>query len=213
MKLILFGPPGVGKGTVGKLLEQTYDLPLISMGDLIREEIKKETDFGKRAKGLTEKGVYVPDEEIINFLIPHIQRKELQDGFILDGFPRTMDQAKALDQAEIEFTAAIELEAPEEVLVERLSTRRTCRKCARIFNVKTIPPKIEGVCDDCSGELYQREDQKPEVIQERLNIYKEKTVPLIDYYKNKKILLKVSAEPVPDKILQDIMILLKNVYP
>jgi len=124
-----------------------------------------------------------------------------------------MDQAKALDQAEIEFTAAIELEAPEEVLVERLSTRRTCRKCARIFNVKTIPPKIEGVCDDCSGELYQREDQKPEVIQERLNIYKEKTVPLIDYYKNKKILLKVSAEPVPDKILQDIMILLKNVYP
>ena len=213
MKLLLFGPPGVGKGTIGKLLENAYSLPLISAGDLVRAEIKQNTDFGKQAVEYTKAGGLIPDEEITAFIIPILKKDEYKDGFILDGYPRTIAQAEACDKADTEFTAAIDLEAPEEVLIQRLSDRRTCRACGALFNIVTKPPKIEGVCDVCGGELYQRDDQRPEVIKERLVEYNEKTKPLTDYYLKKKKLLKVSAEGTPDNILQDILVLLKDVYP
>ena len=213
MKLLLFGPPGVGKGTIGKLLENAYSLPLISAGDLVRAEIKKNTDFGKKAVEYTKAGELIPDEEVTAFIIPILKKGDYKDGFILDGYPRTIAQAEACDKADIEFIAAIDLEAPEEVLIQRLSDRRTCRACGALFNVVTKPPKVEGVCDACDGELYQRDDQRPEVIKERLVEYNEKTKPLTDYYLKKKKLLKVSAEGTPDIILQNILVLLKDVYP
>ena len=213
MKLLLFGPPGVGKGTIGKLLENAYGLPLISAGDLVRAEIKQNTDFGKKAVEYTKAGELIPDEAVTAFIIPILKKDDYKDGFILDGYPRTIAQAEACDKSDIEFTAAIDLEAPEEVLIQRLSDRRTCRACGALFNIVTKPPKVEGVCDACDGELYQRDDQRPEVIKERLVEYNEKTKPLTDYYLKKKKLLKVSAEGTPDIILQDILVLLKDVYP
>jgi len=213
MKLLLFGPPGVGKGTIGKLLENAYSLPLISAGDLVRAEIKQNTDFGKKAVEYTKAGELIPDEAVTAFIIPILKKDEYKDGFILDGYPRTIAQAEAYDKANIEFTAAIDLEAPEEILIQRLSDRRTCRACGALFNIVTKPPKVDGVCDACDGELYQRDDQRPEVIKERLVEYNEKTKPLTDYYLKKKKLLKVSAEGTPDIILQDILVLLKDVYP
>ena len=213
MKVLLFGPPGVGKGTIGKLLENAYSLPLISAGDLVRAEIKQNTAFGKKAVEYTKAGELIPDEEVTAFIIPILKKDEYKDGFILDGYPRTIAQAEACDKENIEFTAAIDLEAHEEVLIQRLSDRRTCRACGALFNIVTKPPKVEGVCDTCSGELYQRDDQRPEIIKERLVEYNEKTKPLTDYYLKKKKLLKVSAEGTPDTILQDILVLLKDVYP
>lgn len=211
MRLLLFGPPGVGKGTIGRLLTQSYDLPLISVGDLIRDEIKKETTFGKEANRYVKTGQFVPEEAIIGFIIPLLKKDEYKTGFILDGFPRTMKQVEACEEDNLHFDAVIDLEAPEELLIERLSTRRTCKGCDEIYNTKTKPPKIEGVCDTCEGELYQRDDQRPEVIKERLAIYEEKTKPLIDHYQKKKILLRVSAEGGIEKILSDTLVLLKNV--
>jgi len=213
MKLLLFGPPGVGKGTIGRLMEQAYNIPLVSMGDVVREEIKNETAFGKAAKEHIAAGQLISDEEIIALIIPKLQDKKFREGYILDGFPRSIVQAEACDKEGITFDAVIELEAPDETLIERLSTRRTCRKCDGIFNIITKAPKIEGVCDDCGGELYQRDDQKPEIIKERLNVYDKTTKPLINFYMEKKLLLKVSAVNSPPKILQDIQVLLRDVTP
>jgi len=213
MKLVLFGPPGVGKGTIGKMLANAYSLPFLSVGETVREEVQKGTEFGKMAKGYIDEGKLVPDEEVIKLIISTLEKDEFKNGFILDGFPRTSEQAQALEETKIEITAVVNLEAPEDILVERLSTRRTCKGCGNIFNVKTRPPKIEGVCDNCEGELYQRSDQQPQIVKKRIETYHEKTKPLLDYFEEKKSLINVSAEAAPDQILSDVMVLLKDVFP
>ena len=199
MKLIILGPPGSGKGTVSERLEKDFGLKQISTGVLLRQHIKDETELGKTAKGYIDAGNLVPDELVIKML-----REEIADKnkFILDGFPRTIPQAEAIDDLEI--TATINLEVPEEVVVERFSGRRMCPKCSAGYHIKYVPPNVDNICDKCGTELIQRDDDKPETVRERFAVYKEKTQPLINYFGDKGILKNVDGAPVPDIVYADV---------
>jgi len=199
-KLIFLGPPSVGKGTIAKMVEDKLNAPQISTGDLLREAVKNETELGMEAKEYMDSGKLVPDELVINLLKEKIQG---MDSFILDGFPRTIPQAEALDK-EIPVDKVISFEAPDEMIIRRITGRRTCRDCGQTFHVEFIPPKEENVCDKCGGELYIREDQKPDVVKERLEVYKEQTEPLIEHYNNKGLLETVDASGTDvNKIFED----------
>ncbi len=199
MKLIIVGPPGSGKGTVSERLERDFGLKQISTGVLLRQNIKDETELGKIAKSYIDAGNLVPDNLVIKML-----REEIadQDKFILDGFPRTIPQAEAINDLEI--TAVINLEVPEEVVVERFSGRRMCPKCSAGYHIKYVPPKVDHVCDKCGAELIQRADDQPETVRERFAVYKEKTQPLIDYFGNKGLLKNVDGAPAPDIVYADV---------
>jgi len=193
MKMIFLGAPGVGKGTHAGLIAKLYSIPKISTGDLFREEVKKGTELGKRIEGILNAGELVPDEIVIEVLKKRISQEDCKNGYILDGFPRTIPQAEALDKI-TKIDLVVNLVASEQTIIDRITNRYTCRNCGEVYNIKFVPPKREGICDKCGGELYQREDQKPEVVKERLRVYEEKTKPLIEYYKNKGILLEVNVE-------------------
>lgn len=192
MNLIFLGAPGVGKGTYTSRIKDKYGLVHISTGDLFRENMKNNTPLGIEAKGYIEKGQLVPDEVTINMLKDRLKKDDTKNGFILDGFPRTIPQADALGKfAKID--KVINFVADEDVIIRRLSGRRICRKCQAIYHVDNIPTKVEGVCDKCGGEVYQRDDDKPEAIKERLKVYEKQTAPLIDYYKEKGMLAVIDA--------------------
>ena len=210
MKIVLLGPPGAGKGTQAASLSRTLQIPHISTGDIVRDEIKKQTKLGKAIRSYSEKGILVPDEIIVQLLKKRIKKPDCQKGFILDGFPRTIQQAEALDEIS-NIDLVVNLNVPDEIIIQRLSNRLTCGKCGAIYNKIVIKPERDNICDKCGNELYQRQDDTLEVIQERLKVYQEKTEPLIDYYKSRNLLKEIYCDALmtpPDVILRRIMALL-----
>ena len=193
MKMIFLGPPSVGKGTHAGLIAKHFKISKISTGELLRDEVKASTELGKQAKDYMDKGDLVPDEIVIGMLKSVISKDENKEGFILDGFPRTSEQAEALEGITT-IDLVVNLEASHDTIIKRMTHRLTCRKCQAIYNTLFVKPKQEGVCDKCGGELYQRKDDTEVVIKERLEIYDKKTAPLIDYYRKKDILIDVSVE-------------------
>jgi len=207
MKIVMLGPPGSGKGTYAFRLTKILGVPHISTGDMVREEIKAQTELGKKIKEYSDKGELVPDEIIINLLAERLRKPDAQKGFILDGFPRTLRQAEALEEIS-KIDLVINLNVPDEIIVQRLSNRLVCKRCGAIYNRLTLKPKVNGVCDVCGGELYQREDDKPEVIQERLKVYRRNTAPLIEYYRKKSLLRDVYCDDLmtpPEVMVEKIM--------
>ena len=208
LNLILLGPPGSGKGTQGEGLQDDLRLPYYATGDILRAAVKEGSEVGKQASEYMDRGELVPDDVIIGVISERIQGPDAGDGFILDGFPRTVPQAEALEQA-IEklgrkMTAAILIEVPEEEIVRRISGRRTCEQGGHVFHVDFDPPKQEGVCDVDGSRLIVRDDDKPEVVQKRLQQYREKTEPLIDYYEDSGILQRVDGIEPPDDVAEQI---------
>jgi len=186
LNLIIFGPPGAGKGTYAAKLADKFKIAVIATGDIFRAEVKSGSTLGKKVAGYLKSGTLVPDKVVNEVLRNWLNKPESSRGAIFDGYPRTVEQAKALDKMTT-IDAIIDLDVPEWVVVERLSNRRICRSCGAIYNVKYSPkPKAESKCDKCGGELYQREDDRAEVIRERLKVYEKQTQPLIEYYRRKK---------------------------
>ena len=197
MKLILLGAPGAGKGTVAKRLTQLDDSVQISTGDILRGAVAAGSELGKKAEAFMTAGDLVPDDLIMGIMEQRLQESDCANGFLLDGFPRTIPQAEALkellNRINVSLDFAVEIDVPRDVILDRLTTRRTCVGCGAIYNVKSMPPKVEGVCDKCSGKVVQRDDETEEAISNRLDVYNEKTAPLVDFYKNEGMLLTVSA--------------------
>jgi adenylate kinase len=212
LNLILLGPPGSGKGTQGERLSGDFRLPYYATGDILRAAVRDETDLGREAKEYMDRGDLVPDEVIIGVIAERVEGTEAQDGFILDGFPRTTGQAEALDEEMVrlgrELTAAILIDVADEEVKRRLGGRRTCVKEGHIFHVDTDPPKSEDVCDICGAKLVVRDDDKPEVIDHRLEQYRSKTEPLVGYYEEKGILRRVDGARPPDEVSDRIRALL-----
>ena len=204
MNIILLGPPGTGKGTMAKKIAQQYKLPHISTGDMFREHLKKETALGKQAKTFMDSGKLVPDEITISMLKDRIKQKDCKKGFVLDGFPRTIPQADALSKSTITIDHVLNFTAPEKIILQRIGGRLTCRTCGMMFHEFNIPPKVSGKCDKEGGELYKRDDQKPEVVKQRLATYKKETAPLIEYYKKKGLLQDIDASGSPEEIFEQI---------
>ncbi len=197
MILILLGAPGVGKGTQGALISKEYGIPQISTGDILRSEVKNETELGKKAKAYMEKGELVPDDVIIEMMEKRIKQDDCKNGFILDGFPRTVAQAEAFDKMlsknGLELDKVILIDVPEDEIIERLTGRRICPNCGAVYHIKNNPPKVDGVCDRCGSKLIQRDDDREDVVRKRLEVYKESTMPLVDYYMKTSKLVKVDG--------------------
>jgi adenylate kinase len=204
LNLILLGPPGSGKGTQGERLQDDFRLPYYATGDILRAAVRDETDLGREAKEYMDRGDLVPDDVIVGVIGERVASPEAADGFILDGFPRTIPQAEALDakMAELgrDLTAAVLFEVDDDEVVRRLGGRRTCVKNGHVFHVDFDPPKNEGICDVCGARLEVREDDKPEVIRRRLEQYHEKTEPLISYYEGRGLLKRVDGSLPPDEV-------------
>jgi adenylate kinase len=197
MKLILLGPPGAGKGTQAKMLSDEFSIPQISTGDILRAAVKEGTALGLKAKSFMDAGSLVPDEVVIGIVAERLQQDDCSNGFILDGFPRTVAQADALQgnlqEMGKELDHVIALQVDIEALVERLTGRRTCKACGRGYHVSFDPPAKEGVCDVCGGELFQRDDDREETIRKRLDVYDEQTAPLISYYRDADLLIELDG--------------------
>lgn len=192
MNIVILGPPAVGKGTYAGFLSKKYGIPKISVGDLFRTAIKDRTELGKRIKGYVTSGELVPDETVIELVKNRLEEPDCKDGFLLDGYPRTVPQAEAMMKFK-KIDVALNFVAPDEVIMERIGGRRTCSKCGAIYHLKNVPPTIEGICDRCSGRLIQRSDEKPEVIKNRLVVYREKTKPVADYLRKEGLLVDIDA--------------------
>jgi adenylate kinase len=203
----MFGPPGSGKGTYASRLSARLGLPHISTGDLVREEIKTQTEMGKRINDYSSRGLLVPDNVICQILQKRISDPDCAGGFILDGFPRTIPQAQELEKiSNTDFV--INLEVPDAVIIERLASRLTCRGCGAIYNERFLKPRIEGRCDKCNGQLYQREDDRPNVIQQRLELYRKQTQPLLEYYTKKNQVKSISNKEAgvpPEQVVEEII--------
>ncbi len=197
MKIIMLGAPGAGKGTQAKQIADKYSIPHISTGDIFRANIKNGTDLGKKAKEYMDQGLLVPDELTCDLVMDRISQDDCTNGFVLDGFPRTIPQAEALDAALAEIDAkmdfAIDVDVPDANIVNRMSGRRACLNCGATYHIVAIPPKQEGICDTCGKELVLRDDDKPETVQKRLDVYHDQTQPLIDYYQKQGILKSVDG--------------------
>ena len=194
MKLIMLGAPGAGKGTQAEILSEKLSIPAISTGAIIREAIEKKTPFGIKAKTYIDKGQLLPDEAVIEIIMHRIKEPDCEGGYILDGFPRTVSQAKALEDYGIEIDTALSLEVDDDVIVERLSGRRECSHCRTPYHIVSNPPKVEGICDKCSSALISREDDVPEIIASRLAVYHKETAPVKEYYETKGKLVKVMGQ-------------------
>ncbi|MBF0329155.1 MAG: adenylate kinase [Nitrospirae bacterium] len=197
MRIVLLGAPGAGKGTQAKIIVEKYGIPQISTGDLLRAAVAAGTALGKEAKAVMDKGELVPDSVVLGMVEERLQKDDCKKGYILDGFPRNTKQAEALDamlsKLNMALTAALSVDVPLEDLMKRLTGRRTCKSCGQMYNVYYGPSKKEGACDKCSGELFQRDDDKEETIKKRLEVYTAQTAPLIEYYSKKGILKSVSG--------------------
>ncbi len=197
MKIIMLGAPGAGKGTQAAMIAEKYGIPHISTGDIFRANIRNGTELGKEAKTYMDEGKLVPDELTVRILLDRVAQDDCKNGYVLDGFPRTIPQAEVLDQElaklqdKVDF--AINVEVPDENIIGRMSGRRACLKCGATYHVEYMPPKKEGICDTCGSELVLRDDDKPETVKKRLEVYHQQTEPLIRYYSEKKILQNVDG--------------------
>lgn len=191
MKIIMLGAPGAGKGTQAEVLSEKFGIPTISTGAIIRQAIKNGTKVGREAKDYIDKGLLVPDAVVIGIISERLKEDDCKDGFILDGFPRTIAQAEALDEFGVEIDTALSLEVDDDVIVKRLSGRRECSSCGATYHIDSKPSKKDGLCDKCGSELTTRRDDNPETIQSRLDVYHEQTEPLKDFYAKKGKLVKV----------------------
>jgi adenylate kinase len=213
MRFIIFGPPGSGKGTYASRLQANLDVDVIATGDLLREIIKEDTPLGRKVKGFVEKGLLGPNEVVTEVLKQRLAKSTGKKGFILDGYPRTIEQAEALEKfAKID--AVILLTVPEKIIIERLSSRRICKNCGEVYNIRFLKPKVEGVCDKCGGQLYQRSDDKPDVIRDRIAVYEKQTEPVLKFYKDRKtpfIEFKCDSLDMPPELaVKNILQQLKN---
>ncbi len=212
MKIIMLGAPGAGKGTQAKMIAEKFDIPHISTGDIFRANIKNGTELGKKAKEFMDKGQLVPDELTVEILLDRVANEDCKNGYVLDGFPRTIPQADVLDKEltklgdKVDF--AINVDVPDENIVRRMSGRRACLKCGATYHIEHIPPKTEGICDKCGSELVQRDDDKPETVQNRLSVYHEQTQPLIEYYDKKNILKTVDGTKDMQEVFSNIVSIL-----
>ena len=208
MNVVLLGPPGAGKGTQAKVLSQNFGTIHVSTGDMLREAVKKGTETGKLAKSYMDKGELVPDNVVIKLVIDRIAQADCQEGFLLDGFPRTEEQAEKLDKALLEAGKKLDMvlyfKTSPEISITRLSGRRVCKACGANFHVKNMPPKKDGICDHCGAKLFQRDDDKPETVKNRLAVYANETKSLIDFYKQKHILNEVSGDLDVTELFSDI---------
>ena len=195
MKLILLGPPGAGKGTQADILSKRLAIPTISTGNILRAAVKNGTPVGLKAKEYMDAGKLVPDEVIIGVISERLAEADCQKGYILDGVPRTIPQAEALEKAGIVFDAVVSIEITDQEIVDRMAGRRVCTACGAPFHVKNMPPKTEGVCDNCGGKLEARAYDKPEVVRDRLAVYHKETAPLKDFYGERKLLKNVDNQP------------------
>jgi adenylate kinase len=209
MQIVLLGPPGVGKGTQADQLEKALGVPHVASGDLFRENLKQDTPLGREAREYMDRGELVPDDITIAMVRERLQASDCGQGVILDGFPRTVPQAEGLEDVLSELgwklDGVFNITAPEEELVSRLSGRRICRNCQTPYHVRFNPPTHPGVCDVCGGELYQREDDKPETVRKRLQVYHEQTAPLIDYYRKAGLLHVIDGDQAIDAVTRDLM--------
>lgn len=208
MRLILLGPPGAGKGTQAVSISEEYDIPHISTGDIFRYNIKKQTELGKKAKGYMDQGLLVPDEVVVEIVEDRLKNEDCKDGFLLDGFPRTVNQAKALETVLENMGAALDkvvnIEVEKEILVQRAVGRRICKDCGATYHVEFNPPANPGICDKCSGELYQRDDDNEKTVGKRIEVYLEETQPLIEFYQEKDKLVTIDGK-------KDISIVFDNI--
>ena len=212
MKIIMLGAPGAGKGTQAKMIAEKYGIPHVSTGDIFRANIKNGTELGMEAKKYMDQGQLVPDELTVKILLDRVAQDDCKNGYVLDGFPRTIPQAEALDAAlgkiNEKMDYAIDVDVPDENIVNRMSGRRACLNCGATYHLISIPPKVEGICDRCGSEIVLREDDKPETVQKRLKVYHEQTQPLIDYYKNQGILKSVDGTQPMDEVFKAIVTIL-----
>jgi adenylate kinase len=208
MYIVLFGPPASGKGTQAARLRDKLNLPHVASGDLFRENLKNETELGLKAKSYMDRGALVPDDVTIAMVMDRLSRPDCANGALLDGFPRTIAQAEALDQALADQGHKIKLVpyiiVPDDVLVERVSGRRLCRTCGEAYHILFNPPKATGICDSDGGELYQRDDDQPETVRKRLAVYWEQTSPLIDYYRRRGVLVEVNGDQPIDTVTTEL---------
>jgi len=203
-RVVLLGPPGAGKGTQAKLLEEKFSACQISTGDILRKAVAERTPLGREASEYINRGALVPDGVIVNLVAERLKEKDCEKGFILDGFPRTIPQATSLkailNQRGIRLSAVLSVRVPHNVIIERLAGRRTCRNCGALSHVVFTPPKKEGVCDRCGGALYQRDDDREETIANRLKVYEDQTAPLVDYYRGQGLLREIDGVGDVDEI-------------
>ena len=209
MKIVMLGAPGAGKGTQAVNIAKEYGIPHISTGDIFRANIKNQTELGMKAKEFMDKGALVPDEITIGMLLDRIAESDCKNGFVLDGFPRTIPQAESLKAAlqlqDAKIDYAVDIEVPDEVITTRVTGRRACPKCGGTYHTVFNPPKKEGICDNCGSELVQRADENPETVIERLKTYHEMTQPLIDFYEKEGVLHSVDGTKAPAEVLKDIL--------
>lgn len=212
MKIIMLGAPGAGKGTQAKMIAAKYGVPHVSTGDIFRANIKNGTELGKEAKQYMDKGLLVPDELTVRILLDRVAQEDCANGYVLDGFPRTIPQAEVLENAlnelgdKIDF--AIDVDVPDENIIRRMSGRRACLSCGATYHIEHIPPKKEGVCDTCGSELVLRDDDKPETVKNRLDVYHKQTQPLIDFYSEKGVLKTVDGTLPMDDVFAAITAIL-----
>lgn len=209
MRLVLLGPPGAGKGTQASAIIEKYNIPHISTGDILRSNIKEGTDLGKKAKAYMDKGQLVPDELVVSIVKDRLLEDDCKNGFLLDGFPRTVNQAEALDEElanmKLKLDHVINIEVESSELIKRAIGRRICKECGATYHIEFNPPKEEGKCDICDGELYQRDDDTEETVSRRIDVYLKETSPLIDYYTKKGIIFSVDGKQSIEGVFEDIV--------
>jgi adenylate kinase len=209
MYLVLLGPPGAGKGTQAKRLAEKLELPHISTGDILRQNVKLDTDLGRQAKGIMEKGLLVPDDLVAKMLDDRFNNPDIKKGFILDGYPRTLPQAYSLDKILAAKGLAVDLvvylDSSDQVIIKRLTGRLVCSKCGANFHVTNMPPKVKGLCDSCGGSLYQRSDDNETTVRKRLEVYKQEVASLIEYYNKAKKLQSLNADLGAEVVLKQII--------
>ena len=208
MKIVMLGGPGAGKGTQAKIIAEKYKIPHISTGDIFRANIKEGTELGKKAKTYMDAGGLVPDELVVDLVADRLTWDDTKNGFVLDGFPRTIPQAEALTKALADMGTAldyaIDIEVPDQAIIDRMGGRRACVSCGATYHLVNIPPKTEGKCDHCGSELILRDDDKPETVKKRLDVYHEQTQPLIEYYKGRNLLKEVDGTMAMEEVFHAI---------